>query len=97
MQVSIPVLNSNDSNCVTNGYDPDTEICAGDPVNGKTICHGDSGGPLMKLVDGQWTLVGIVEGVRRSKPECLSLGYFTKVSAYYDWILSRQDEHDELK
>lgn len=32
------------------------------PENRAGVCFGDSGGPLFKLVNGQWTLVGVTHG-----------------------------------
>lgn len=83
MQVSIPV--NDDRICSYSIYDSSTQLCAGDFNNRKDSCRGDSGGPLMKLVDGAWTLVGIVS---YGDLGCSGLGVYTDVSAYYNWILT---------
>lgn len=40
-------------------FNPETHVCAGyDASTGKDTCYGDSGGPLMILIDNQWFLYG---------------------------------------
>jgi elastase-1 len=68
------------------------QICAGDLPDIST-CHGDSGGPLQCIVSGQKLLVGIVSF---GNVNCNELNgdlsqvpnVYTRVSYYYDWILS---------
>ena len=72
-------------------FNSTTQFCAGGITGRKDICSGDSGGPGMVLkrnpVSGKWRWfqVGIVSwGVG-----CAQRGeasYYTKVSAYVDWI-----------
>ena len=68
-----------------------TQFCAGDITGKKDTCHGDSGGPGMILSRHpvskklRWFQIGIVSwgyGCAQ-KGEA---GYYTKVSAYLDWI-----------
>ncbi|KAK8144899.1 hypothetical protein G3M48_005154 [Beauveria asiatica] len=64
--------------------DASTLICAGKP--GKTVCSGDSGGPLIDSKTG--TLVGVVS-VSIANPQgvaCSDAGIFTRVSSYLDFI-----------
>ncbi|KAM3559313.1 hypothetical protein ARSEF4850_004189 [Beauveria asiatica] len=64
--------------------DVSTLICAGKP--GKTVCSGDSGGPLIDSKTG--TLVGLVS-VSIASPQgvgCSDAGIFTRVSSYLDFI-----------
>jgi secreted trypsin-like serine protease len=84
MQVSIPIKNNNTCSGHFNIFDPLTQLCAGDIDDLKGVCNGDSGGPLIKNVNGQWTLIGIVSYGRIG---CSGYGGFTRVNAFYDWIL----------
>jgi secreted trypsin-like serine protease len=72
-------------------FNSTTQFCAGDVTGQNDTCHGDSGGPGMVLnlhpVSGKWRWfqVGVVSwgyGCAQ-KGEA---GYYTKVSAYVDWI-----------
>jgi secreted trypsin-like serine protease len=64
------------------------QICAGGE-DGKDSCNGDSGGPLMKVVDGKgyFYIAGVISFGpspcgKQGKP-----GVYTKVSEYVDWIV----------
>lgn len=60
-------------------------ICAGFKSGGKDACHGDSGGPLLSKVNGQFTVVGVVStGIGCARP--LLPGLYSRVSSYVDWI-----------
>ncbi|XP_072330818.1 vitamin K-dependent protein C-like isoform X1 [Scyliorhinus torazame] len=62
-------------------------ICAGNPSSGKDACKGDSGGPMVTLINGTWFLLGLVswgEGCGRFQ----TFGVYTKVTNYLDWIHS---------
>jgi len=59
------------------------QMCAIAP--GKSVCHGDSGGPLIVEENGRWTLVGVAS----SGGECVkpgSPGVFVRVTGIMDWI-----------
>jgi secreted trypsin-like serine protease len=71
-------------------YYPDGDVledmfCAGDKDGGRDACSGDSGGPLIKQVDGTSVVLGLVswgDGCGRAdKP-----GVYTSVQYHYDWI-----------
>ncbi|CAG0894058.1 unnamed protein product [Cyprideis torosa] len=84
-EVEVPVLS--DDQCVSqirSAYMPGKMLCAGDDA--KDSCRGDSGGPLMVEVNGQWTIFGIVAaGVGK---ECASgiPSLYIRVDYYSDWI-----------
>lgn len=68
------------------GFKPETMLASGRYIKAEKLyaggCHGDSGGPLIGLVDGKPTLVGLTswgsaEGCDRGKPTI-----FTRVSYY---------------
>ena len=62
-----------------------TQLCAGGEF-AKDSCDGDSGGPLMRQVQGSnWYLEGIVSFGNRCGLEGWP-GVYTKVSEYTDWI-----------
>ena len=73
----------------------DGMVCAGTPSGQRTMCNGDSGGPLMvKQSDGNWLQVGIVSWNRSpigSDQKCgheSLFGVYTRVSKHFDWIAS---------
>ena len=51
----------------------------------KDTCNGDSGGPLLKLYDNRWTLMGVVSNGDAS---CSGTGIYTNIPFFYDWINS---------
>jgi secreted trypsin-like serine protease len=72
-------------------FNSTTQFCAGDITGQKDTCQGDSCGPAMALnlhpVSGKWRWfqVGIIswgDGCSQKG----EVGYYTKVSAYLNWI-----------
>ncbi|KAL1921119.1 uncharacterized protein VTP21DRAFT_10835 [Calcarisporiella thermophila] len=62
------------------------------PVRGKSICYGDSGGPLLSGVKGKYKLLGITSHWSRTGRYCADgtmFPYFTHVSYYLDWLKSK--------
>ncbi|EAT33372.2 AAEL014349-PA [Aedes aegypti] len=63
----------------------DTQLCVGGE-KGKDSCKGDSGGPLMRLVNTVWYQVGVVSfGNKYCGTEGFP-GIYTDVSKYLKWI-----------
>lgn len=89
---SLPFVES--SKCLAlefpyNLLNKDTQICAGDLVNGGVdTCQGDSGGPLVYLENDERFLAGVTSfGLgcgQKGMP-----GVYTSVAAYTDWIRSQ--------
>lgn len=63
----------------------DSLICAYSP-SGKSICHGDSGGPLFRKSDK--TLIGLISFIQdvRYKGSVVQLQAFAKITYFYEWI-----------
>lgn len=80
-----------EGNDESGSYDHDRYVCAqGKGVDGvhkfADACNGDSGGPLITVVDGEPVLVGVVS---YGPPDCGDRklpGYYARVSNYLDWI-----------
>ncbi|KAG6939667.1 ovochymase 1 [Chelydra serpentina] len=84
-QTNIPLL-SNEA-CVSYwGQDiKNTNICGG--AAGATACSGDSGGPLICMINGYYKLIGVVSwGSDNCHPKSPTV--YTRISAYRDWISS---------
>jgi secreted trypsin-like serine protease len=84
-QVNLPVVT--DSYC-NNPYGvtlTDSQVCAGYSV-AKDACRGDSGGPMMFQVDGQWAHVGLVSYGADCEEYGGKYGVYTRTSAYVDFI-----------
>ncbi len=69
----------------------DSVVCAGDPAGGRDACNGDSGGPLALSVDNRRVQVGVVSwgpgcGLRDT------VGVYTSVAYYEDWIRQRASD-----
>lgn len=85
LQVTVPVNDDSVCSAQFNNYDSATQICAGEINARKDSCQGDSGGPLMKKINDHWTIVGIVSF---GDSECNGFGVYTKVTSFYDWIVT---------
>ncbi|XP_053692144.1 uncharacterized protein LOC128740608 [Sabethes cyaneus] len=65
----------------------ETQLCAGDDV--MDTCHGDSGGPLQIKLLHNGKQSSFIVGITTFGVACgtATPGVYTKVSAYYQWIL----------
>ena len=79
----VDVTIRNDDECASSsasvlGYEPVTQLCAGEPLGGRDSCQGDSGGPLTVPAGGTTVLAGVVSsGVGCALP--LSYGIYARV------------------
>jgi len=63
----------------------DTQICAGNIGQIQDSCYGDSGGPLMANINGEWRLTGIVSwGLGCGLPDFY--GVYTEAADFVQWI-----------
>jgi len=91
LQVSVPVVSNDECQSAeeTNGNGAvitGNMVCAGFADGGKDSCFGDSGGPLMRYDNDQWTQFGIVSF---GPDQCAlpnAYGVYTRLSLYRDWI-----------
>jgi hypothetical protein len=91
LEATVPVVSNavcNDAYNQSDFYDnPITGnmVCAGYAEGGADACLGDSGGPLMVEVDGQWRVAGVVSwGEGCGAPDYF--GVYARVSALMDFI-----------
>ena len=84
-QVGLPVVDK--SECDNIYPDPlvSSQICAG-YYEGKDVCNGDSGGPVVTEIDGQWVHVGLVSYGRQCDIYNGWYGVYTRTSAFVDFI-----------
>lgn len=89
LEVVLPILS--DDVCYNKYRLPDkrTGFCAGETGANQDTCQGDSGGPLIVKAyngpnRGNWTLAGITSYGRG----CGDGGVVSRVSNYFNWILS---------
>ena len=84
-QVSLPVVA--DSTCNDIYINPvlPSQFCAG-YWEGKDACEGDSGGPAVVQVDGQWVHAGIVSAGVSCQEYFGWYGKYTRTSAYLSFI-----------
>ena len=62
------------------------EFCAGFPNNYTNVCHGDSGGPVIKELNNQLYLLGIVLRGENRCPASARYAIFLKASYIRTWI-----------
>ncbi|XP_028631262.1 serine protease 40-like [Grammomys surdaster] len=68
----------------------DDMICAGDLTNQKSVCRGDSGGPLACFLNSYWYVIGLASWNGACLEPIHSPNIFTKVSLFSDWIKKKK-------
>ena len=92
MEVSLP-YHTNEVCNTAEVYDGDitnTMLCAGPLSGGQGICHGDVGGPIVRINGNVHTLVGVTSwGGHVGDPNCAMANgpsVYTRVSSLMTWI-----------
>lgn len=66
----------------------ENQLCVGGTA-GRDSCRGDSGGPLMVIIDNHWHLAGIVSvGPVDCGTEGVP-GIYTRLGSYLEWVAGR--------
>lgn len=77
-------------------------ICAGLKGGGRDSCYGDSGGPLIAMVDGKPVQLGIVswgEGPAEAEIKCGHAdvyGVYSRVASFKDWIADTMSANNSI-
>lgn len=95
-EAEVPIVS--DAGCqqsyeFTLGFDPATNVCAGNQTGGEDSCQGDSGGPLhVQDASGAWILVGVVSyGLGCAFPAQYGVYAEAGGDALRGWIKSNAD------
>lgn len=84
-QVDLPVVADNYCNEIYPSPLIASQICAG-YYEGKDVCNGDSGGPVIAEIDGTWVHVGLVSLGTPCDTYGGWYGIYTRTSAYIEFI-----------
>ncbi len=86
--VTLQELNTSivaDSRCL--GIYGSVEICTNNPNGNSGACYGDSGGPQVKAVNGQWQLIGATSRAGNNSSTCATgPSIYMDVPAFRSWI-----------
>jgi secreted trypsin-like serine protease len=84
-QVNLPVVNNSLCNDAYSTSLIASQMCAG-YYEGKDVCNGDSGGPIMSYIDGEWLHVGLVSYGATCQDYGGWYGVYTRTSEFVDYI-----------
>ncbi|XP_058454468.1 CLIP domain-containing serine protease B4-like isoform X2 [Malaya genurostris] len=74
----------------------ENQLCVGGTV-GKDSCRGDSGGPLMVIIDNRWHLAGIVSlGAVKCGMKGVP-GIYTRLGSYLPWVAAKIEGADRFQ
>ncbi|XP_016117262.1 chymotrypsin-like protease CTRL-1 [Sinocyclocheilus grahami] len=85
-EVTMTVVSNSDCNKSYGGSITSNMICAGQ--QGKSVCPGDSGGPMLSRNGSLWIQSGIVSYGKIPCDDAKHPNVYTRVSQYQDWIKS---------
>jgi hypothetical protein len=83
-KVQLPIISNAQAASVWGSSITATDLMAGFLNGNKDACNGDSGGPLIVPVSGEFRLAGIVSW---GSPSCNTYGAYTRASDFDNWIL----------
>jgi hypothetical protein len=83
-KVQLPIISNAQAASVWGTKITATDLMAGYLNGNKDACNGDSGGPLIVPVSGEYRLAGLVSW---GSPSCNTYGAYSRVSDFDDWIL----------
>ncbi|GGM74577.1 serine protease [Longimycelium tulufanense] len=65
-----------------------SEICTDSPGRNSGVCYGDSGGPQVKKVAGQWQLIGVASHLATSRTSTCGIypSAYVNVPVHRSWI-----------
>ena len=81
-EIDLTVLPS--SRCRAGGGGANDLCVSGDRTH--SACHGDSGGPAVTGVRGDWTLAGETHGPGDNNGECATTTLYTGIAQHLSWI-----------
>ena len=84
-QVNLPVVENSFCNNIYGTNLIGSQICAG-YFEGKDVCNGDSGGPIMSYIDGEWLHVGLVSYGSPCQDYGGWYGVYTRTSEFINYI-----------
>ena len=84
-QVNLPAVNNSFCNNVYSTSLVSSQLCAG-YYEGKDVCNGDSGGPMVTQIDGTWAHTGLVSYGSKCSDYGGWYGVYTRTSAFVDFI-----------
>lgn len=84
-QVDLPVVNNGFCNDIYPVTLISSQLCAG-YHEGKDVCNGDSGGPVVTRIDGEWVHAGLVSYGKRCDDYNGWYGVYTRTSEFVDFI-----------
>lgn len=95
MEAQVSLVDAAECNSTYSGRISEGMICARETEAGAALCHTDSGGPLVSLMDGVWWLIGdTVWGEHctgQNKP-----GVYGNVTHSLDWIYRQMKKYEDV-
>ncbi len=84
-QVDLPVVDDSYCNNIYHVTLITSQLCAG-YFEGKDVCNGDSGGPVVTRIDGEWVHAGLVSYGKSCDVYDGWYGVYTRTSEFVDFI-----------
>lgn len=91
-KVQLPIVSRQTASSVWSSI-PLNVIMAGYLNGNKDVCNGDSGGPMVVPVSGEYKIAGIVSW---GNENCNTYGGYTEVSAFENWIRTKTGVYEYI-